>query len=523
MTARPAKEFAPDGSSVLGAWSLRKTFPGLVALDDIDFDVRAGEIHALVGENGAGKSTLIKVLTGSYAPDGGELRMDDRPIRLSGPRDARRRGISQVPQDVLFVPELSIGRNILLGLEGPASMRSHLTRREHRRVSEALARVGADFPPGVIAGTLSVPQLRLAQIARTVMEAGRVVIFDEPTAVLSEHDSDLFLQRVVAMRDEDRAVLYVSHRISEVMRIADRISVLRDGRKVAEFARGEATRQQVIDLMAKDVLQTADKGDSPAGDALSAVAPVRRDEAAGIDSEPLLVVRDLSAGDAFRGVSLEVSRGQIVGIAGVQGSGHGRLIQAIAGARPAMGEVRLAGRRLPDSLRRRVSAGLSLVPADRRGAGIIPEMSVRDNLVLSDRIDQRTRAYGMRWPGRELARSAAVIARFRVRASSPYAKVGTLSGGNQQKVVLARALESTPRVLLVEEPTQGIDIHAKREISRLLRATCREGRAVLIASSEFEELLGLADVIHVMRSGRLVATLDGRAASYQDILSHALS
>jgi ABC-type sugar transport system ATPase subunit len=498
------------GSAALACEALTKRFPGVVALDDVSLEVRRGEVHTVVGENGAGKSTLIKILTGIYRPDRGRLLIDGIETQLSDPHDAQRAGISLVPQDVLAVPHLSVGRNILLGSERGLTRRSGLTRSEHHAVAAALDRVGADFPPATRAGDMSVPQLRLAQVARAFMTEGDVLVLDEPTAVLSEHDAEHLLERVERARADGSAILYVTHRLSEVMRLADRITVLRDGRRVGQFRRGEVAREEIVDLLTK-------KTRRPSAHIGNGAVDVDRPKG------PMLSARGITEGDHLVDVDLDVHGGEIVGVAGVQGSGHGRLVKAIAGLTSCDGTIELDGRQSPIG---RAAAsfgrGIVLVPADRRNAGIVQAMSIRDNIALSTRIRSSARLLGLRWPRRERRLAGDYIAKLTIRARGPETRLNELSGGNQQKVVLARALESDARVLLAEEPTQGIDVSSKADVRALLREFAATGRAVVVATSEFEELIGLADRVVVLCLGRVAATLSGESVTYRDILTHAL-
>jgi ABC-type sugar transport system ATPase subunit len=489
---------------------ITKLFPGVRALDDVTFDVYRGEIHALLGENGAGKSTLIKVLDGLYRPDAGTVSIDGFEVLLHSVRDARKRGVTVVPQEILAVPELSIGRNILLGFEGQLTRRRGLTAAEKRLVQEALARSGATFDPGRLAGSMSVPELRLAQIARALLHPGDVIALDEPTAVLSESDADLLLERLVRLREQGKAIIYVSHRLSEVLRIAQRITVLRDGRNVGTFAREDIDKDRIVALMAKpDRRVDVDYDD--------------RGPAAAAGDGAVLRVSELTRAPNLIDVSLDVHPGTIVGVAGVQGSGHGHLLRAIAGLDLyENGTVTIGGKLAPPgSIRAAYAAGAVLVPADRRRAAIVPLMNVRSNLVLPVR--SGARRLGLRLKRSERATARRYIDTFAVRTPSTEALAGGLSGGNQQKVALARAFESKPKVILLEEPTQGIDINAKAEIRNLMRRLAREDHvAIVVATSEFEELIGLADEIHVMRLGRLVTTMPAEEATYARILHHAL-
>ena len=489
---------------------ITKLFPGLRALDDVTFDVYRGEIHALLGENGAGKSTLIKVLDGLYRPDAGTVSIDGVEVLLHSVRDARKRGVTVVPQDILAVPELSIGRNILLGFEGQLTRRRGLTADEKRLVQEALGRSGATFDPGARAGAMSVPELRLAQIARALLHPGDVIALDEPTAVLSESDADLLLERLVRLREQGKAIIYVSHRLSEVLRIAQRITVLRDGRNVGTFTRDEVDKDRIVALMAKpDRRVDVDYED--------------RGPAAAAADGPVLRTAQVTRAPNLLDVSLDVHPGTIVGVAGVHGSGHGHLLRAIAGLDLyESGTVTIAGKPTPPgSIRAAYNAGAVLVPADRRRAAIVPLMNVRSNLVLPVR--SAARRLGLRLKRSERSTARRYIDTFGVRTPSTESLAGGLSGGNQQKVALARAFESKPKVILLEEPTQGIDINAKAEIRNLMRRLAREENvAIVVATSEFEELLGLADEIHVMCLGRLVTTMAAEEATYARILHHAL-
>jgi ABC-type sugar transport system ATPase subunit len=511
LAAEPAAG-APSAARLEG---LCKAFPGVQALDDVTFDVRRGEIHALLGENGAGKSTLIKILDGLYRADSGHVFLDGEEVQLHSVRSARKRGITVVPQDVLAVPQLSIGRNILLGLERQLARRGGLSKRELQVVREALERTGASFDPRTRAGAMSVPELRLAQIARALLNPGDVIAFDEPTAVLSEADADHLLGRLERLRDDGKAIIYVTHRLSEVMRIATRVTVLRDGRVVGTFAREGVDKDRIVALMAKpDRRVEAQLDEAP--------QPHPQGEAPA-EQQVVVDVENLTLRPELLGVSLRVPRGTIVGIAGVQGSGHGRLLRTIAGLDAYdSGRVRIAARLIPaGGIRAAYEAGAVLVPADRRRAAIVPLMSVRSNLVLPLRT--RARRFGIRLKRAERANARRYIQTFNIRTPSSEALAGGLSGGNQQKVALARAFESEPTAILLEEPTQGIDVNAKAEIRNLiLRLAHDDGLAVVIATSEFEELLGLADVIHVMCLGRMVATMSSEEATYALILHHAL-
>jgi ABC-type sugar transport system ATPase subunit len=481
---------------------ISKRFAGVQALDRVSFTTRAGEIHSVIGENGAGKSTLLRVLTGLVRPDGGSVRIRGEQVAIRDPRDARSRGVSFVPQEVHVVRGLSAARNATLGLEPPFAPRLRLRKAERDRATTALTRAGAAFDVDRPASALSVPELRICQIARALADLGGVLLLDEPTAAVSRHDAEHLLGRLEALRDEGEAIVYVSHRLGEVLRVSDRITVLRDGRNVGTFDRGEVDREQLVRLMARETRAAA-----------AGARPERSSAGARV-----LEARNLSAGRALRDVSLTVNGGQVVGVAGVQGSGHGDLLHVLAAARPFdEGEVEVFGRSLPGSVAKAADLGVALIPADRRGGAIVGARSVLDNVALSAR-----GRFGLRMARAERRLAGEYVTALDVRPPNLRALVGTLSGGNQQKVALARALASHARILLLEEPTQGIDINAKAEIRALIRQLAAEGRSVVVATSEFEDLADLADVVHVMCLGELRTTLTADEVTYEEVLRHAL-
>ena len=503
------------GDTALELRGVTKKFPGVVALDNVDLVVYRGEIHALVGENGAGKSTLIKIISGLYSADEGAIAVGGHECRIDLPKDARAKGIVVVPQDILMSPELSIGRNILLGMEHWQASAQSLKAEERAKVQGALERLGVKLDLGMKAGALNVPQLRLAQIARAMLQPGHVMVLDEPTAVLSESDSDRLLDRLEMFRKDGKAILYVTHRLGEVMRLADRITIFRDGMRVGLFKRGEIPRDEIVALMAKDGVHRDGQDEQLSMSVLRAVAPGRQ----------VLSVHNVSAAPRLHGISLNVREHEIIGIAGLEGSGHGQLLRAIAGVEvPSGGHIEVDGVEIaPGSPRAAYRRGVLLVPADRRRSAIIPRQSIRENIILSGRIRSACRKFGLRWPGCERRLAKSYVDLLKVRPPTTEAPIGTLSGGNQQKVVLARALESSTRVLLIEEPTQGIDVRTKAQIHNLLRKVAVERKCcIVVASSEFEELIELAQTIYVMRLGRIVKTLSGDGITYRQILENAL-
>ena len=477
-----------------------KAFPGVVALDRVSLTVSFGEIHAVIGLNGAGKSTLINVLAGSLEPDAGIVRVEGSARDLG----YRSGGVSFVPQEILMVPTLSIGRNALLGSEGFMT-RAELSRREHERLVEGFARVGLDIDPTSLPTECSAPELRLVQIARALMQKASVILLDEPTAVLGRADSYRLLDTLRALRDEGEAIVYVSHRLGEILDIADRITVLRDGRAVRSMSRETTHRGELIEILSGRPTDT-----------------MGFKEPMPMDGTPLLAVESLSA-PGLREVSLVARKGEVVALVGVPAGGQSEVVQVLAGLAPShSGTVRLQGdavsvRTVTDSYR----AGFVLVPADRRRDGVVASASVLENIVLPPTsVAQRWR---VRLKGEERRITRRYVDGFGMVARSRSAAVSTLSGGNQQKVALAKAIEARPQVLLLDEPTQGIDVATKQSILDDIKLEARSsGRAVLAAMSELEEVVGWADTVYVFRLGETVARLDGSEVTEDVLISLAV-
>jgi ABC-type sugar transport system ATPase subunit len=473
-----------------------KAYPGVIALQDINLAIFPGEVHAVVGLNGAGKSTLVKILAGALQPDSGAI------ISRGGPAGALIANL--VPQDVVVVPDFSIGRNILLGREHRFPVRQRLDRGEKVLVSEALHRVGVDLDPETSPAGCTTQELRLVQVAKALVEPGDAVLLDEPTAVLPEEDAGRLLRTLRGLRDEGEAVVYVSHRLGEVLEIADRITVLRDGRKVAEVVRGQVGREELLDLLTKGV----EVGFSDS-------------ETAGLGEE-LLEVRDLVA-PGCSPVNLVARSGQVIALVGVQAAGQSSVVGALAGVLPTdAGTVRLRGREVDISnLAAATKAGVMLVPADRLSKGIVGSMDIVENVALSPR--SRASRGGIRRRTEERRVAASYVDRFRVKTPSIGTDVAVLSGGNQQKVSLARAIEARPKVLLLDEPTQGIDVATKWDILARIRDEARTGGfPVIAATSELEEIPGWADRALVFRRGAVVAHLDGDQITEERLLQLAV-
>lgn len=471
---------------------ITKNFGGVHALRDVSLSIARGQVHALMGENGAGKSTLGKVLAGIHRPDAGELRIDGRPCVFRSPRDAAQAGVGMVHQELAFCPDLSIAENLSLG-RYPRRCGVLVNRREmHRRAAEALARIGARLDVRAPMSSLSTAQEQLVQIAAAVGPGSRIIIFDEPTSSLSEDDAQRLFERIDQLRAAGITIVYVSHRMPEIFRLCDRISVLRDGAHVQTLDRAQTSPDELVRLMI--------------GRELSAFLPPRRATAAGA---PRLEVAGLTSPGKFRDVSFAVRSGEIVGLAGLVGAGRSEVATAIFGLdAAARGNVRVDGQALPlGRPRAALRAGIGFVPEDRKRQGLILPMSVTANFSLV--ILKQLRRFGLLSRRREAQAAGAAFARFAVKTPSLDAPAMNLSGGNQQKIVLAKWLARELRVLIVDEPTRGVDVGAKAAIHTLLVELAAAGLAILLISSELPEITGLADRILVLRDGRLSGEMPG--------------
>lgn len=481
-----------------------KRFPGVLALDRVDFDLRPGEVHVLLGENGAGKSTLVKVLSGVVRPDEGLLLIDAVPVRLDPPSVARNRGISTVYQELALAPDMTVTQNLFLGRE-VTSRRRLLDRRAMRdEAQRLLGLLDVDLDPDTPVRRLSLATRQVIEIVRALAWRSRALIMDEPTSALSAHESEELFARLGRLKHEGVAIVYISHRLEEIERIADRITVMRDGRVVATRMRAESDTAELIRLMV--------------GRDLAEAFPQRATET----GPELLRVERLGVPRRVFEVSFAVRSGEVLGIAGLMGAGRTETLRAMVGLEPgSTGSVFIRGRQVRltgprDALR----AQIGLVPEDRHGQGLILPMSVEQNIVLAS-LASCSRHGFLRF-GCLAALARRYLSRLRIRVARSRVPVASLSGGNQQKVLFARALAAGSEVLLLDEPTRGIDVGAKVEIYDLIAEMARDGKAVVVVSSEMPELLGLADRIIVMRQGRVSATLARAEATQERILAAAL-
>lgn len=485
------------------ATSIAKRFGGVIALDGVDFALEPGTVHALLGENGAGKSTLVKILAGALRPDAGRLELDGEPVTFATTRAAAAHGVAVVTQELTLFPDLDVLANLFVQREprrGPLLNRAEMARRARPVLAEL------DFTRPVVAkvGELSLAERQLVEIARALLEEPSVLILDEPTSALPAERAAHLLGIVDRLRARQVAVLYVSHLLAEVMLIADLVTVLRDGRAVvAGRPRTELSIPDIVRAM------VGHRKSVP-----TAVAGYRGDSA--------LVLDDVRVPGLLDGVSLAAHRGEIVGCAGKEGSGHAQVLEVSCGLRmPASGQVRMpSGRPGPASLRAAVRAGIALVPGDRKRLGLMLDKPIWDNV---SQVSSGALGRLGRFPRRArlISRAAGQLARLRVSAPAT-ASAGALSGGNQQKVVFAKWLDSDPDIVLLDDPTRGVDVAAKADMHEIIRGLAADGRIVLISSTDPEELVGLCDRVLVFHRGRICAELAGADLSDAELL-HAMA
>ncbi len=480
---------------ILRAERVTKRYPGTVALDGVDFDVYPGAVNVLIGENGAGKSTLMKILAGVERPTSGRLLLRGEPVALDSPRDALRRGIAIIYQELSLFPNLSVAENVFLARE-LTSRAGTVRHGEQEDVVRALmARLEQDIHPGTLVEDLRIGQQQLVEIARALAQEVSVLIMDEPTSALSAAEAEVLLRLVDDLTAHGVAVIYISHKLDECLRVGDRFTVLRDGKLVAEAPAAEVTLDWIVEMMA--------------GRSQEALFP-RSEHPVGV---PLLEVEALALPRAHGGgwlvdhVSFTLRAGEIVGIYGLMGAGRTELLECLFGMQPtASGAVRIAGRALRgEPVAERIHAGLAFVSEDRQMLGLVQSLSVAENITLACLRSLRRGPVVSRPKERERVRE--MIRALGIRVASPEQPVTALSGGNQQKVVIARSLLTAPRVLMMDEPTRGIDIGAKSDVFRLMCDLARDGMAVLFVSSELKEVVAMADRALVMARGRITAEL----------------
>lgn len=483
---------------------ITKRFPGVLALDAVRFDLRRGEVHALMGENGAGKSTLMKIVAGLFPPDAGAIRLDGRPVAFGGPAAARAAGVQTVFQELTILPNRSIAENLLIGREPVRAGGLWLDRAAVRAQGQAiLDRLGIDLDAGRPAGTLSTGQRQMVEIARACAQDPEVLVLDEPTSSLGRAEEERLFALVARLKAAGVGIVYITHRMSEVFRLCDRITVLRDGRTVLTDGTARLDRPALIRAMVgRDVAETRH----------------------GVDADALpvaLEARGLARQPAVHGTDLTLHAGEVLGLAGLMGAGRTELARLLAGIdRPEAGTMTLFGASYaPRDVRAALAAGVAYVSEDRKGLGLVLTQSVADNIALPS-LGALARG-GVVTPGRIGRFARTWMETLGVRAASGAVAVETLSGGNQQKVALAKWLAIRPRVILLDEPTRGVDVGAKVEIYTLIRRMAEEGAAVLVVSSELPELIQVCDRIAVMARGRVVGVVPARGATEESLLDRA--
>ena len=480
-----------DDAPLLQLKGITKRFPGVVANDNVDFELRRGEVHALLGENGAGKSTLMSILYGLYGADEGEILLDGKPLRTSSPREAIDAGIGMVHQHFMLIPVMTVAENIVLAAEptkGPF-LDLDAARDKVRDISQ---RFGLAVNPESRVESISVGQQQRVEILKALYRGAEILILDEPTAVLTPQEAKELFDIVRSLQAEGKSIIFISHKLNEVLQIADRITVLRRGRTVETVLKQGATEESLAKLMVgRDVLLRVDKTPAQPG-------------------EPLLTVEDVHVLDergleAVRGISLTVHSGEILGVAGVDGNGQTELIDAIAGLTPVRsGRVIVGGDDVTgEGCKQCLDAGLGHIPEDRQRRGLVLDFSLAENIALHDYDSRPNSRFGWLYPSRMVSRARGLLEDFDVRGGGPQTVASSLSGGNQQKVVLAREVSRDPQVLIAAQPTRGLDVGAIEFVHRRLVEQRDAGRAILLVSFELDEILSLSDRIVVVYEGRI--------------------
>ncbi len=492
---------------VLEMRGVSKSFPGVRALQNVTLTAYNGEIHALMGENGAGKSTLMKILAGAYSADAGTILIDGKPVKISNPLDARNLGVSTIYQELTLATNLTVAENVFLGDE--LRVRGALLDKNemYRQSESVLKRVGAVFHPTDRVGRLSIAEQQLVEIARALRHDSKVLIMDEPTAALSDAETERLFEIIRKLRDDGLAIIYISHRMAEVYELADRVSVLRDGEYIGTLDRSEISASEIIRMMV--------------GRSLSEFYKHERTRSAG---ETILEVKNVTDGGKIHESSFTVRSGEIVGLSGLVGAGRTELARLVFGADPRTGgEIFVEGKRVhisnPNDA---MSAGIGYLPENRKEQGLFLEMSALDNIGINVLAENASVGVIRRKSIRHIVADA--IRELAIRVSSSAALAIGLSGGNQQKLLVARWLTIKPKVLLLDEPTRGVDVGAKSEIYRIMGNLASEGVGVLFISSELPEIVGMCDRVLVMREGRIVHELGGDTGeeiSQENIMAYA--
>jgi ABC-type uncharacterized transport system ATPase subunit len=490
---------------VLEMRGIRKEFPGIVANDDVNIDIRRGEVHALLGENGAGKSTLMNILYGLYRHDGGEILMDGKPVSFGSARDAIQAGIGMVHQHFMLIPVMTVAENIVLGAE-PHNGVFLDERGAEARVRELSERFGLLVNPTSLVEEITVGQEQRVEILKALYRGAEILILDEPTAVLTPQEAKELFEIIRSLQADGKSIVFITHKLNEVLEIADRITVLRRGKVIETVPREGATEASLARAMVgREVLLRVDKKPAEPGEALLKVDDLHVFDDRGIEK--------------VRGVSFEVRAGEIVGIAGVDGNGQTELIDAMTGlTKVSSGTVTVAGKDFhAATARQMLDAGLGHIPEDRQRRGLVLEFSIAENIALHDYDKAPDAKWGWLFPARLIERAARLIKEFDVRGGGPMTRAGGLSGGNQQKIVAAREIARNPSVLIAAQPTRGLDVGAIEYLHKRIVEERDKGRAILLISLELEEIFSLSDRILVIYEGEIVGQHAGGHVSEEEI------
>lgn len=489
-------------TEILRMECISKTFPGAKVLNNVNLNVFKGEVLALVGANGAGKSSLMKILAGIYSKDTGKIYFDEKEVEINSPRDSQRLGISVIHQEPDLIPNLTVAENIFIGNE-----KSHIflgNRKIYRSAAQLLDRVGLNIDPGILAGMLSVMQRQLVGIARILATSPSLIIMDEPTSSLSERETAILRKIIFKLREEGVSIIFISHKLGEALEVADRIAVLRDGVSVGTYSRAECTEEMIISLMVGDDFREENL------------------EAPGDVGEEVLRVENVTSRGLPNGLGFSLRKGEILGFTGLMGSGRTELMNAIFGITPkTSGIIYIKGKR--KDIRKPIDAiknRIGIVPEERNLQGLILNMSVKENISLPSL--KRVSSKGVINRRMESFLTAFYMEKLIVKAKSEEEEVGNLSSGNQQKVVVSKWLSIKPDILILDEPTRGIDVGAKKEIHQTIRRLANEGTGIILVSSELEEILTLSDRILIMRDGMISGELERKEATQEKILSAAI-
>ncbi len=476
---------------ILEVRGVTKSFPGVRALKGVDLTIYPGEVHALVGENGAGKSTLMKILAGAQRADGGEIKLEGKPVNFLTPHEARVAGVGIIYQELTIAPNLTVAQNIFLGSEERRMKILANKPNMVRRAQEVVDRLGASMKAGGRASRLSIAKQQQVEIARALFHKSRILVMDEPTTALSDRETDRLFDIINQLRNEGMAIIYISHRMAEIYKLADRITVFRDGAYVGELLRKDFSSERVIEMMVGRKLEELYK------------------HADCSTSEVVMEVRNMSDGDMVHDASFKLHRGEVLGLAGLVGAGRTELARLIFGAdKRTGGELLLEGKKVKiNKPTDAIAAGIGYVPEDRKLQGLFLQMSCQDNMVMN--ILQRCAHLGILNSKATTERAENVSKILSLRAASLAARAGGLSGGNQQKLLVGRWLEIQPKVLILDEPTRGVDIGAKAEMYTIIQGLAQQGMSVLFISSELPEIIGVCQRVLVMREGHIMGEVGG--------------